>query len=68
MSYLLNLLRNGNIYDAYNFLIRIRGVGDKIACLFLRDISIIHNLMLYGDCRDLLYKPIDRVVKKSLRN
>ncbi|WP_244409569.1 hypothetical protein [Methanocaldococcus jannaschii] len=66
VSYLLNLLRNGNIYDAYNFLIRIRGVGDKIACLFLRDISIIHNLMLYGDCRDLLYKPIDRVVKKVI--
>jgi len=66
VDYLLNLLINGNIHDAYNFLISIRGVGDKIACLFLRDISIIHNLNLYGDCRDLLYKPIDIWVKRSI--
>jgi hypothetical protein len=66
VGHLLELLINGNICDAYNFLISIRGVGDKIACLFLRDISIIHNLNLYGDCRDLLYKPIDGVVTKVI--
>jgi hypothetical protein len=65
VSHLQNPLTSG-IHNAYNFLRRIRGVGDKIACLFLRDISIIHNLNLYGDCRDLLYKPIDIWVKRSI--
>jgi hypothetical protein len=61
-----DMLIYGNIYKAYYFLTKIEGIGDKIACLFLRDISIIHNLNLYGDCRDLLYKPIDGVVTKVI--
>jgi hypothetical protein len=62
VDHLLNLLCNRNIYKAYNFLMEIRGIGDKIACLFLRDISIIYRnyeyeLGLYFDWRDLMYIP-----------
>jgi hypothetical protein len=66
VGYLLELLRNGDIYKAYNFLISIRGIGDKIACLFLRDLSIIYGLDTFNDCRNLMYIPIDNIVKSVI--
>ncbi|MBP7553705.1 MAG: hypothetical protein KA885_09800 [Spirochaetes bacterium] len=44
-SYLLNLIRReNNLESAYNFLMKIRGIGSKIARLYLRDILVKNKI------------------------
>lgn len=67
-TYLENLIKQNNIEQAHQFLKTIRGIGDKIASLFLRDLVDVMgiNLMRQIQRRDLL-QPVDIWVKQTIK-
>src|SRR5271166_3950677 len=63
----LEELRAGRVNDAYTILKRIRGVGDKIASLFLRDVAIENESALPPEViSDHHLQPVDRWVERVI--
>jgi len=61
----LALLKGGIVKPAHTFLCQIRGTGNKISSLFLRDIVSIYNLPVHQD--DPLLQPVDIWVRRLTR-
>lgn len=59
-------IKNGNIRERWNRIKEIRGVGDKISSLFLRDIALAGHLPLaQANDRELL-QPVDIWVRRTV--
>jgi len=68
-TYLQNQInQGGNIQNAFNLLKSIRGVGDKVASLYLRDLVDIMNISLNNMQDRFLLQPIDIWVKRTVNN
>jgi hypothetical protein len=65
-SYLKNQIENSGIRDAFNLLKSIRGIGPKIASLYLRDLAIMMNIDLNNDNNRFLLQPIDIWVERTV--
>ena len=61
----LSLLKKGSVKLAHTFLCQIRGTGNKINSLFLRDIVLMYELPI--DQRHLLLQPIDVWIRRMFR-
>lgn len=61
----LALLQGGTVKTAHTFLCQIRGTGNKINSLFLRDIVLIYDLPIEQD--DPLLQPVDIWVRRLTR-
>ena len=59
-----DLLSSNHFTDAYKFIKSIRGVGDKITCLYLRDIAYRH--LEPDKYHHQYFQPIDTWVKQAL--
>jgi thermostable 8-oxoguanine DNA glycosylase len=67
-TYLQNQInQGGNIQNAFNLLKSIRGVGDKVASFYLRDLVDVMNINLDDNQRHVL-QPIDIWVKRTVSN
>jgi hypothetical protein len=64
INYVLILLKQGLVEKAHQFLCRIRGTGNKINSLFLRDIVLMYNLPLV---ENLQLQPVDIWVRRLVR-
>ena len=61
-------LEAGNIKDAWARLKRIRGVGGKIASLFLRDVAVWYGLTVGNNDDRWLLQPIDIWVRRIVQS
>ncbi len=53
--------------QSFNFLRSIRGVGDKIASFYLRDLVVVSNLNLTNIQNRELFQPIDIWVERTVK-
>jgi len=66
-TYLRNRIQNSGIRDAFELLRSIRGVGPKVASLYLRDLAVIMDIHLANDPNNrFLLQPIDRWVERTV--
>jgi len=66
VSYSINKIKKGEVGEIYEELCNIYGIADKIACFFLRDVSITFNLDKMIDEEDYKYfQPIDTWVNQT---
>ena len=67
-SYLKDLInRNRDIHSAYDLLTRIRGIGNKIASFFLRDLTNIMGINLQNIKNRHFLQPIDIWVDRTIK-
>lgn len=67
-SYIKNLIKhNRDIYPAHELLTEIRGIKDKIASFFLRDLVIVMNINLLNTRNRHLLQPVDIWVKRTIK-
>ena len=67
-TYLIELInQNNNIQPAFNLLISIRGIGDKIASFYLRDLVDVMNINLGQIQNRNLLQPIDVWVERTIK-
>jgi hypothetical protein len=65
VKYTLVKIKEGSIREMFYNLNKIYAIGDKIACLYLRDIILIYDLEHYLKVEDFEYcQPIDTWVKQ----
>lgn len=64
-TYTRDLLSSNQFTDAYKFINSIRGVGDKITCLYLRDIAYRH--LEPDEHHHPHFQPIDTWVEQALK-
>lgn len=64
-TYTRDLLSSNQFTDAYRFIHSIRGIGDKITCLYLRDIAYHH--LEPDEHHHPHLQPIDTWVKQALK-
>lgn len=64
--YIRNLIADGNTNDAYKFMKKIRGVGEKISSLYLRDIVYLAGLDEDNISDLYLLQPIDTWLEQTL--
>lgn len=66
--HIYNLItQNNNITQSFNFLKTIRGIGNKIASFYLRDLVVVLNLNLNHVQNRHLLQPIDIWVERTVR-
>lgn len=58
---------NRNIIQAFSFLKSIRGIGDKIASFYLRDLVVVININLVNIKNRELLQPIDIWVERTIK-
>lgn len=65
--YIRNNLKKDSIHNAYKFLLRIRGIGDKIAAFYMRDIAYFAQIN-EDDLGENMYllQPIDTWLDQTL--
>lgn len=62
-----NLIKlNKNMIQSFNFLKTIRGIGNKIASFYLRDLVVVLNLNLSNIQNRVLLQPIDIWVERTV--
>lgn len=62
------LIKNGNTHNAYDFIKSIKGIGDKIASFYLRDIAHFADDIEESDIVDVhLLQPIDTWLEQILK-
>lgn len=67
-AYLQNrILVNMDIQSAFNLLKSIRGVGDKVASFYLRDLVVVTNIVLGNIGDRYLLQPVDTWVERTIR-
>ena len=67
-NYINNLvIQNNNTIQSLNFLKTIRGVGDKIASFYLRDLVVVLNLNIINVQNRQLLQPIDIWVERTIK-
>jgi len=67
-TYINNLMTQGNnIIQSFEFLKNIRGVGDKIASFYLRDLVVVLKLNLGNVQNRQLLQPIDIWVERVIK-
>lgn len=67
-TYIQNLIMQGNaITQSFNFLRSIRGIGEKIASFYLRDLAVVINLNLINVQSRELLQPIDVWVERTVK-
>lgn len=67
-TYLADLIERNEIQEAHKFLKKIRGAGDKIASLFLRDLVNVMGINLTNQTKDRhLLQPIDIWVRRTIQ-
>ena len=59
--------QNQDIIQSFNFLRTIRGIGDKIASFYLRDLVAISNINLSNIQNRWLLQPIDIWVERTIK-
>lgn len=59
--------QNSNIQNAFNLVKSIRGVGNKIASLYLRDLVDVMNIILNNVQNRYLLQPIDIWVERTVK-
>lgn len=65
IRYLKEKIENGKIKDAYHTLRKVISIGDKIACLLLRDIVLLYDLEDYiSDDDKVFIMPMDTWLRK----
>ncbi len=62
------IIQNNNIKQSFNFLKRIRGISDKIASFYLRDLVVVLNVNLNNIQNRWLLQPIDVWVERTVNN
>jgi len=65
VGYLIDLLNQGKVKTAHQFLCRIRGTGNKINSLFLRDITLMYGISKNQD--NVLLQPVDIWIRRLVR-
>lgn len=58
---------NNDIRHSFTFLKSIRGIGDKIASLYLRDLVVVLNINLNNIANRHLLQPIDIWVERTIK-
>ena len=66
-TYISNLIANNSVTQSFNFLKSIRGVGDKIASFYLRDLVAISNINLANIQNRWLLQPVDIWVERTVK-
>ncbi|MCX6821997.1 MAG: hypothetical protein NTW30_04435 [Candidatus Aenigmarchaeota archaeon] len=63
-SNIILLLKQYSLEDASNFLMELKGIGEKISALFLRDLQEYFNFWEPNKSNYFLIQPVDRWVKR----
>ena len=63
-SYFKNEITNSGVKKAYDELVKIRGIGDKIASFIIRDIGLINSGLIIRDSDYEMAFPVDTWVRK----
>ncbi len=66
-SYLQNRIVQNNLNDVFNSLISIRGIGNKVASFFLRDLTDVMQINLTNIQHRKLLQPIDIWVERVVK-
>ncbi len=61
------IIQNQDVIQAFNFLRGIRGIGNKIASFYLRDLVVVSNLNLANIQNRELLQPIDIWVERTVQ-
>ncbi|NIA23654.1 MAG: hypothetical protein GWP03_05810 [Proteobacteria bacterium] len=61
------IIHNNDIIQSFNFLRTIRGIGNKIASFYLRDLVVVLNLNLSNVQNRVLLQPIDIWVERTVK-
>lgn len=68
VSYSIERIRNGQAEEIHNELKQIYGIGDKLACLYLRDTALVYELEKFIQKKEQEYfQPIDTWVLQVAR-
>jgi len=62
-----SIIQHQDIIQSFNFLRRIRGIGNKIASFYLRDLVVVLNLSLTNIQNRELLQPIDIWVERTVQ-